>query len=58
MPEHELSHPQELQGTSLKALLQLDGSNQLQQEPQALQAQQTEHASRQDLTGLCKYLLC
>jgi hypothetical protein len=33
-------------------------STQLQQELQALQAEQTEHDSLQDLTGFCKYLLC
>jgi hypothetical protein len=41
-----------------QALLQLDGSSQLQREPQGLQAQQIEHDSLQDLTGFCKYLLC
>jgi hypothetical protein len=37
---------------------QVDDSKQLQQEPKALQAEQTEHDSLQDLTGFCKYLLC
>jgi len=58
MREHELWHPQQLQEIWFQALLQLDGSSKLQQEAQALQAQQTEHDSLQDLTGFCKYLLC
>ncbi len=37
-----------------QALPLVDDSRQLQQEPQALQAQRTEHDSLQDLTGFCE----
>ena len=57
MRGHELWHPQQLQEIWFQALPQGDGSRQLQQEPQALQAEQTEHHSLQDLTGFCKYLI-
>ncbi len=56
--EHELKHSQQLQEIWFQALPQAEGIRQLQQEPQALQAEQTEHDSLQDLTGFCKYLLC
>jgi len=45
MPEQELSHSPQHQGTWLQALFQLDGRSQLQQKPQALQAQQTAPAA-------------
>lgn len=56
--EHKLWHPQQLPGMCIQVLFQLDDSRQLQQEPQALRAQQTEHDSLQDLTCFRKYLIC
>ena len=58
MREHELWHPQQLQGIWFQALPQLVDNRQFHQEPQSLRAQQIKHDSLQDLTCFCKYLIC